>query len=70
MNGDSKPFDVEKVKILQDEKFKNGSKIIPDKNDPDPIIIKNGSALVTSLDGKNWKNQFSMEHRYWAKTRE
>ena len=38
MNGDNKPFDVEKVKILKDEKFKNGSKIIPDMNDPDPII--------------------------------
>ena len=38
MNGDSKPFDVEKVKILKDEKFTNVSKIIPDNNDPDPII--------------------------------
>ena len=28
------------------------------------------SALVTSLDGKNWKKQFSMERAHWAKTRE
>ena len=27
------------------------------------------SALVTSLDGKNWKNQLSMERVHWAKTR-
>ena len=61
MNGDSKPFDVEKVKILQDEKFKNGSKIIPDKNDPDPIIPSSSKMEAPSwhhLMGKTGKTSF------------